>query len=106
MVVDDALIVTEMLAYPVGPERDQYVLTALRIGVLALKQAQGRLDADVAANSRIVVEAKQDASYGLAHALSENEQARKNRQAEVGVFVFSKRTANAQIVPFGRYGND
>src|SRR5688572_7013273 len=47
MVVDDALIVPEMLAYPTGPERDQYVLTALRIGVLALKQAQGRLDADV-----------------------------------------------------------
>jgi hypothetical protein len=59
-----------------------------------------------AANSRIVVEAKQDASYGLARALSESEQARKNRQAEVGVFVFSKRTANAQIVPLGRYGND
>jgi len=59
-----------------------------------------------AAGARIVVEAKQDASYGLRDALSESEQARKNRQADVGVFVFSKRTANAQIVPLGRYGND
>jgi hypothetical protein len=59
-----------------------------------------------AAGSRIVVEAKQDASYGLARALTESEQARKNREAEVGVFVFSKRSAGAQIAPLGRYGND
>ena len=59
-----------------------------------------------AAGSRIVVEAKQDASYRLADALGEIEQARKNRQADVGVFVFSKRTADWQIAPLGRYGND
>ena len=59
-----------------------------------------------AAGSRIVVEAKQDASYRLADALHEIEQARKNREAAVGVFVFSKRTADWQIAPFARYGND
>jgi hypothetical protein len=47
LVVDDSLIVPELLAYAPGRERDQYAMTALRIGVLALKQAQGRLDADV-----------------------------------------------------------
>jgi hypothetical protein len=47
LVVDDAIVVPELLAHPAGEERDQYALTALRIGVLALKQAQGRLDADV-----------------------------------------------------------
>ncbi|MGZ5139673.1 MAG: hypothetical protein ACXWCX_17900 [Burkholderiales bacterium] len=47
MIIDDALIVPELLAYAPGGQRDQYALTALRIGVLALKQAQGRLDADV-----------------------------------------------------------
>src|SRR5689334_7927037 len=46
LVVEDALIVPELLSYAPGPERDRYALTALRIGVLALKQAQGRLDAD------------------------------------------------------------
>src|ERR1700750_1513783 len=45
--VDDPLIVPELLGFATGGERDEYVLTALRIGVLALKQAQGRLDADV-----------------------------------------------------------
>ena len=47
LAVDDPLIVPELFAYAAGAERDKYVLTALRIGVLALKQAQGRLDADV-----------------------------------------------------------
>src|SRR5258708_7564198 len=45
--VEDPLIVQELLCYPEGSERDRYAVTALRIGVLALKQAQGRLDADV-----------------------------------------------------------
>lgn len=60
----------------------------------------------VAAGSRIVVEAKEDASYNLGDALTESEQARKNRQAEVGVFVFSRRTAGSQLAPLARYGND
>jgi hypothetical protein len=59
-----------------------------------------------AAGSRIVVEAKEDSSYRLADALREIEQARKNRDAGVGVFVFSKRSADWQIAPLGRYGND
>jgi hypothetical protein len=46
LVIDDPLIVPELLAYEAGAERDRFALTALRIGVLALKQAQGRLDAD------------------------------------------------------------
>jgi hypothetical protein len=59
-----------------------------------------------AAGSRIVMEAKEDASYRVRGALEETEQARKNRDAEVGVFIFSKRTADWQIAPLGRYGND
>src|SRR5688572_7547013 len=46
LLIDDPLIVPELLAQPAGHERDEFALTALRIGVLALKQAQGRLDAD------------------------------------------------------------
>lgn len=47
LMIEDSMIVTELLAYTPGAERSKYALTALRIGVLALKQAQGRLDADV-----------------------------------------------------------
>lgn len=59
-----------------------------------------------AAGARIVVEAKQDASYTVGKALEEIEVARKNRDAKVGIFVFSKRTAPADIAPLARYGND
>jgi hypothetical protein len=59
-----------------------------------------------AAGSRIVIEAKQDASYKLRDALQEIEQARKNRDACVGLFVFSARTCGVEIGPLARYGND
>lgn len=58
------------------------------------------------AGAKIVVEAKQDASYKLADALAEIETGRKNRDAKIGVFVFSKRTAPAGLDPLARYGDD
>lgn len=59
-----------------------------------------------APSGRIVWEAKSDKSYGLAEALQEVEQARKNRQAQVGVFVFSPGAAPDGLEQFGRYGDD
>src|SRR5262249_27190442 len=65
------------------------------------------LGADTAApGTRIVWEAKTNKSYDLAGALKELEQARKNRQAQVGVFVFSKDAAPDGVEPFVRYGNN
>ena len=58
------------------------------------------------AGARIVVEAKEDASYNLKNALEELEAARKNRGAGIGLFVFSKRTAPDELEVFNRYGND
>jgi len=55
---------------------------------------------------RIVVEAKEDKSCSPAKAREEIEVARKNRAAQVGVFVFSTRTAPDGIEPLTRYGND
>lgn len=55
---------------------------------------------------RIIWEAKEDKSYGLKDALAELDEARKNRQAQIGVFVFSQKTAPASILPFTRYGHD
>ena len=59
-----------------------------------------------AARARIVAEAKEDASYTLQKALAEIEEARKNRDAGVGLFVFSASSAPDGLEPFGRYGND
>jgi len=59
-----------------------------------------------AAGEKFVIEAKEDASYDLAKARAEIESARKNRQASVGVFVFSRKTAPTGQDVFLRYGND
>jgi hypothetical protein len=60
----------------------------------------------VAAGAKIVVEAKESASYTLAKAREEMETARKNRGADVGLFVFSKRTAPERLDSFSRLGSD
>ncbi len=59
-----------------------------------------------AAGSCIAIEAKEDKAYTLAAALSEIEQARKNRLAQTGVFVFSKKTAPHGLRPLRRFGDD
>ena len=60
-----------------------------------------------APGSRIVIEAKEDQSYSLPKALDEINEARRNRGAGVGVFVFSRRTVPCEITePVARYGSD
>lgn len=59
-----------------------------------------------APGARIVWEAKEDGSYDLKQALAETAMARKNRQAQIGVFVFSTKTVPDTLQPFARYGND
>ena len=59
-----------------------------------------------AAGAKIVVEAKEDASFNLPKALEELGVARKNRDADIGLFVFSKTTAPEGLDTFKRYGND
>ncbi len=59
-----------------------------------------------APGAKVVVEAKEHASYNLTTALKEMEEARQNREAESGLFVFSKKTAPAGLEPLARYGTD
>lgn len=58
-----------------------------------------------APDARIVFEAKEDQSYHDRHALDELDTGRKNRDAQIGVFVYSSKTAPAGIEPFRRLGN-
>jgi hypothetical protein len=60
----------------------------------------------LAAGARIVVEAKESASYDLNKTLEEADVARRNRDAAVCVFVHSTKTAPESIPPFQRYGHD
>jgi hypothetical protein len=59
-----------------------------------------------AAGARVVVEAKEEKRFDLRAALSEIEAARKNREAQIGVFVFSAKTAPAGLDAWARYGVD
>lgn len=59
-----------------------------------------------AAGARIVIEAKEQASFTMKDALAEIEEARKNRDAGVGLFVLSARTAPRPFDPLVRHGND
>jgi hypothetical protein len=59
-----------------------------------------------AAHARIAWEAKEKIGYDVRRALEEIDLARRNRQAQVGVFVFSKRTAPEGIEPLARHGTD
>ncbi len=65
------------------------------------------LGADSAApNARVVVEAKEDKSYSVTSALAELDTARRNRDASVGIFVFSQKTAPAGIDCLSRHGDN
>jgi hypothetical protein len=59
-----------------------------------------------APGARIVVEAKEDASYKLATTLEEAEVARANRDAGICLFVHSRKSAPAGLEPFARYGQN
>jgi len=59
-----------------------------------------------AAGAKIVIEAKQEAGYTQAKAREELDEARRNRGADVGLFVFSKRVAPAGQSELERLGND
>jgi len=44
--VTDPELIRELLAHAEGKPRDDYALCALRVGLLALKQARGQVDGD------------------------------------------------------------
>lgn len=59
-----------------------------------------------APGARIVFESKQDKSYNQKDALAELQKARENREAQVGVFVFSRKSANEEMQLLTRIGQD
>ncbi|HLK36335.1 MAG TPA: hypothetical protein VKU41_06250 [Polyangiaceae bacterium] len=59
-----------------------------------------------AAHARVVWEAKDKSGCSLRAALDEIGEARRNRQAQVGVFVFSRRTAPEGLELLQRHGSD
>jgi hypothetical protein len=65
------------------------------------------LGSDSAApGARIVWEAKRDKKYQTRDALNELDEARRNRRAQVGVFVLSRIAAGESRAPLARHDND
>jgi hypothetical protein len=61
----------------------------------------------VAAGARIVIEAKEEDAYSVSRMLQELDEARKNREATVGLGVVSARTPLKDLAaPLQRWGND
>lgn len=87
---------------------DVFETTGAKTGALAYcKKGDHLLTLGVdsaAPGAKIAVEAKEDRGFNLATALDDIEQARQNREAQVGIFVFSKKTAPAGLTPFARHG--
>jgi gas vesicle protein len=50
LIVEDPEVLAALRAHPEGRVRHDFALSAIRIGILALKQAQGRIDADIVHN--------------------------------------------------------
>lgn len=59
-----------------------------------------------AAGARLAVEFKEAANYTLKSSLDEIRVARQNREAAVGLFVHSRRTAPSGLEPLCRFGED
>jgi hypothetical protein len=59
-----------------------------------------------APGAKIALEAKADAGCDLKAALEELDLARKNRDSQIGLFVYSRKTAPAATEPLARYGQD
>jgi hypothetical protein len=59
-----------------------------------------------AAHARIVWEAKEKQGSSLRGAIDEIDEARRNRKAQVGVFVFSSKTAPEGVEALQRHGSD
>jgi len=78
------------------------IISRCKVGdfVVTLSQESAAPDA------RIVFEAKKDRSYTLKDALGELQKARDNRQAQVGVFVFSRDAAPEGLEPLSRWDHD
>jgi hypothetical protein len=103
-------MVFEVIAPQVLAQGDAAEMVGATIGKL-LRCRKGdiaiRLGAESAApGAGIVIECKEDRSFTESLALEELSEARPNREAQIGVFVFSAATAPSHLPPLRRVGND
>jgi hypothetical protein len=108
--IDFEAAALELIAVESQKTGDIFTPTGNSVGrIKNCKKGDGTLELgpeSAAAGARIVIEAKEDAGYQLKQACEEIEAARKNRDAEIGLFVYSRKTAPAGIESIFRVGDD
>jgi hypothetical protein len=99
-----------LLAFEVHRLNDVHECTGNSTGMIShckIGDFVTQLGADSAApGARIVWEAKSNKSYDVPTALQELDQARKNRRAQIAIFVLAKVSAPEHMEPFQRHGNN
>jgi hypothetical protein len=104
---DDLAAVVEREAERAG---DIFERTGTKVGVVANCRVGDLVvemgEESAAPGSRIVIESKRDKSYDVARALAEIERARRNRTAQVGIFVMALSSAPPGVPPLTRHGTD
>jgi len=108
--IDFESAVLELIAMEAQKTGDILTLTGSTTGrIKNCKKGDGTLELgpeSAAPGQRIVIEAKEVAGYQLLAARDEIDEARKNRDALVGLFIFSRKTAPAGVDPLFRVGDD
>jgi hypothetical protein len=102
--------VGKILAREAQKAGDIYEDTATRVGLIPNCKVGDHLITlgpdSAAPGACIAVETKASKSYSLAKALEEMDTARRNRGAQIGIFIFSRESAPAEIQDLARYGSD
>src|ERR1039458_1124641 len=67
LVIDDPEVVTDLKKREEGRPRNSFAASALRIGILALRQAQGNVDAETVRNEgqRLIAELNRELALGV-----------------------------------------
>lgn len=108
--VDFEAAALELIGLEAQKTGDIMTATGSSVGrIKSCKKGDGMLDLgpeSAAPGSRIVIEAKEVEGYQLAAAREEIELARKNRDAQIGLFIFSRNTAPPGIESLFRMGDD
>ena len=108
--VDFEAAVLELIAAEAQKSGDIFTPTGNNVGrIKNCKKGDGTLEfgpESAAPGTRVVIEAKEVAGYQLNTARDEIEEARKNRGADTGLFIFSRTHAPSALDSIFRLGDD
>lgn len=108
--IDFEAAALELISCEAQKTGDLFTPTGSTVGKIKnCKKGDGTLELgpdSIAPGAKIVIEAKDVAGFQLSQACEELEEARKNRAAQIGLFIYSRKTAPAGLDCLFRRGDD